>query len=141
MVIKNLYDNNKKNNDTNPNLNVQFVTDGTGLDDHVCYFSHVDNALYYSLFADNRVEKIKIYNYSKYPALDVDITLDNNVIHIDVIKENDFALIIPNLCDKQMLDAKFKNFLNYYNEYHDTFNIAVTDDLQKKIHRSQIQSY
>lgn len=132
MIIKNLYADSKKNHENNPILNVTCTTTSKEIDDQICYFSYVDNALYYSIFADFRVLKIKISNYSKNPAYDVDIALENEIIHIDVIEAKSSVFIIPNLYNKEKLDEKFKTFLDYYEKYHDTFQIIPDHSLKNK---------
>lgn len=132
MIIKNFYADSKKNHENNPILNVTYTTTSKEIDDQICYFSYVDNALYHSIFADSSVVKIKISNYSKNPAYDVDIALENEIIHIDVIEEKSSVFIIPNLYNKEKLDEKFKTFLDYYEKYHDTFQIIPDHSLNNK---------
>lgn len=132
MIIKNIYDDDKKNHENNPMFTVTNVTTYKEIDNQVCYFTHVNNALYHSMFADLGVLKIKISNPSNNPAYDVNVNLDNETIHIDVIEENSSVFIIPSLHNKEELDKKFQIFLNYYQKYHDTFLVSSNTALLNK---------
>lgn len=130
-IIKNLFDNRKRNQENNPVFMIKRST-YEEVENQICYFSRVDNTLYHSIFAQYEVFKLKISNDSKNPAYDVDIDLGNEIIHVDYIEGNKSVFIIPNLYNSEELDKKFEVFFDYYREYHDIYKISGNDDLRNK---------